>query len=675
MSNVSRPRSIAYVPALDGLRALCVIGVLCFHAGLDWAPGGFLGVSTFFTLSGYLLTTLLFAGLDRRGEAEGIASPRVGLLDFWRRRLRRLLPAAVVTLVLVVAAAPALMGPEAQARLGADVVASLLYLVNWRFVQADYAYALIFSDPSLLQHYWSLAIEGQLYVVLPLILVIALRSKNPRRGFGAMVGVLIGVGVLAAFVLGADPAWHDRIYYGTDTRAPEFLVGVLLALGLRTHRGKAERGPSRMADFVAWIALALLLVAFALVPLASDVLHRGGFAAFAVLSALVIAACVRGRSVARLLEWRPLVWIGEVSYGVYLFHWPIFFALDAWIGEPSPWLRLVVGGGLTFALAGASHAWLETPIRRGRGLAGRAPLRAAALATAVVCAFVWIRLPGDAVLGELRGASAEQAMEWPADVPMRIPRVAVFGGSVAFSFNRSFASWIHRSGQAWWVQGWSAIGCGLLMPDFLRSLVEAGEDVRIWTRSRPDGFYTRAACAEGPEVIRESVETNDPDLVVSVPSVWDLLGLPAETDHIPERVGHPRIDAKLRRLMDERVEIFSSRGATVAWLTLPIFKRAPALAMTQEAADVARVRYNELIRELPARHPGRVEVVDLAGYVERWPDGAFDPALREDGLHFTLEGGTWMLDAGLGAELLGHAHQGMLRREVERSKGTRGSGP
>jgi hypothetical protein len=171
------------------------------------------------------------------------------------------------------------------------------------------------------------------------------------------------------------------------------------------------------------------------------------------------------------------------------------------------------------------------------------------------------------------------------------------------------------------------------------------------------------------------VHRNDPDLVVSVPSVWDLVGLPAETDHIPERVGHPRTDAKLRRLMDERVEIFSSRGATVAWLTLPIFTRARGLAMTQEAADVARLRYNELVRELPARHPGGVEVVDLAGYVERWPDGAFDPALREDGLHFTREGGTRMLDAGLGAELLGHAHQAMLRREVERSKGTRDSGP
>jgi len=643
-----RSGGLAYVPALDGLRAICVLGVLGFHAGFDAMRGGFLGVSTFFTLSGFLVTSILFAGLDAQ-RRRGVKRPRVAIVDFARRRLRRLVPASVVTLVLVVLVAPFLIGPEAQGRLGGDVVASLLYVVNWRFVQGEYAYALLFSDPSLLQHYWSLAIEGQLYVVLPIAAVIATRTADARRSFGLIVLAALGAGTLLAFALGADPTTHDRIYYGTDTRAPELLAGALLALVLHRHPLEIDRSHGRALDFMGWIAAALLLAAFSRVELASDWLHRGGFTAFALVSAVIVMACIQGGSLSRVLAWRPLVFIGEISYGVYLFHWPIYLALDVWLVDPAPAVKLAFGGAVTLAIAALSHAFIETPIRRGRGALGRAPLLATALAVVTVTGLVALRLPADAVLTELRGREEPTQMDAP-----RAPgaaRLAVFGDSVGYSFVGGLVPWIRTQDAGWFVPGWNPIGCGLLMPDLLRELEAEGEDITIWTRPRRDGFSSRRECMDVPRHIDERITSSKPDLAIVVSGTWDLIGLPGP-GRVPQRVGHPRIDERLRRVMDAYIAHLTGGGAEVAWTTLPPFVRSDKYPMTQAAADVARARYNDLVRELPGRWPGRVHVVDLAAYVERWPEGPLDASLREDGLHYTADGAHALLDMGLGAELL-----------------------
>ena len=182
----------------------------------------------------------------------------------------------------------------------------------------------------------------------------------------------------------------------------------------------------------------------------------------------------------------------------------------------------------------------------------------------------------------LRSPSPGHAMNWLGHTPPRVPVVAVVGDSLAFSLNQSLAVWLFDSGQGWPAPGWSAIGCGLLMPDFLKGKLEAGEDVRSWTRPRQDGFYTRKACVDGADAMRERVLSDDPDLVVSAPSVWDLAGLPSMSSGEPERLGNPRVDAKLRQLMDERILALSSQGATVVWLTLPVFSPPGALPMGRE---------------------------------------------------------------------------------------------
>ncbi len=666
---MSEPRSgttsgrIPYVPALDGLRAICVVGVLCFHAGFDWARGGYLGVSTFFTLSGYLVTSILFAGLDAQ-RAAGVVKPGVGFIDFYARRARRLVPASLLTLLAVMAIAPFWLLPEARVRLGADVLASLFYFVNWRFIFGDYAYALLFTSPSMLQHYWSLAIEAQLYVVLPFIVAVAARSRAPRRVFGLIVGVLIVAGTWLCVVLGADASGLDRVYYGTDTRAPELLIGALLAVSLPARSNVDASTHRRGLDLLFWLVLIGIGVAFARVPLESEALYRGGFTLFAASSAILIVGCVRGFSVSRLLAARPLVWLGEISYGIYLFHWPVYLGVEAWLGDPSPWVVLGLGGGITVVLAAVSYVFIETPIRSGRGPLGRRRVTVLAIGGAALVGLMTATLPMGAVLRDLR--PGEGPAQWTGD-DRDPPRLAVFGDSVALTFSKALNHWLGQRGQVRWVLGLAPPGCGLLMPDFIREVVERGGNGGRWTRARRDGFGTRRVCLEVPETIDERLRSQQPDLAVSVASMWDLIGLPVSRMGGPARVGTPEIDARLSRLMDERVALLSSQDADVVWFTMPPFQRNDDHPMSQAEIDRARERYNELVWEMAERHAGRVQVLDFAAVFEAWPGGADDPALREDGIHFTSEGGLMLLDRGLGEQLERMAREAQRRRDsVER---------
>ena len=226
------------VPALDGLRGLAVAAVLLFHSQFSWARGGFLGVSAFFTLSGFLITSLLLA--QRLGPERG------QLRTFWIRRARRLLPAALVTLFGVTVYAATVATTDQLRVLRGDVFAALGYVANWRFYLSGQSYADLFRAPSPVLHFWSLAIEEQFYVVFPLVVAATLwltrrRSELRRRqALGALLVVGIGASVLASRVLYARDG-STRVYYGTDTRAAELLVGALLAVVRRRPHHTAAR--------------------------------------------------------------------------------------------------------------------------------------------------------------------------------------------------------------------------------------------------------------------------------------------------------------------------------------------------------------------------------------------------------------------------------------------------
>ncbi len=348
---------LPYLPALDGLRAVAVISVLLYHASVAWLPGGFLGVEMFFVISGYLITSMLLAEWSQTGG--------IDLKTFWLRRARRLFP-ALFTLLVVVVAYAVLFLPEEVAGLRGDVLSTAAYVNNWYQIFSHKSYFESAGRPPLLRHMWSLAVEEQFYLLWPLLLGLLLRRQRPGRVLamvllGALASLLL---MVAGFKPDTDPS---RIYYGTDTRAAGLLLGA--ALAFTWPPGKAVLGGSqRVLDAIGLGALVTLLACFLLITEFQSFLYRGGFTlvGLATVELLAIVVHPQARLTTRLMCWEPLRWVGLRSYGIYLWHFPVFMVtrpqLDLpWDGVPVLLLRL----GLTLAIAALSYRFIETPIRNG----------------------------------------------------------------------------------------------------------------------------------------------------------------------------------------------------------------------------------------------------------------------------------------------------------------------
>lgn len=362
---------LTYLPGLDGLRALAVGAVLAYHYRADGSllPGGYLGVEVFFVISGYLITSLLLAEHRRDGT--------VGLRSFWMRRARRLLP-ALFLLLAVCTAASVLFLPEEVAGMRGDVAAALTYTTNWYQVFSEQSYFESVGRPPLLQHLWSLAVEEQFYVVWPLLFSAAMAWLGRRRFLAAILAGVAGSTVLL-WGLWSPTEDPTRIYYGTDTRAAGLLVGAALAFVWSPWRlrDRTGRGARLLLDSVGFGAMALLVYHFVRLGEYDPALYRGGFLRVSALTALVIAVTahpashvggLRAGTLGRHLSLAnpALVWIGLRSYGIYLWHWPVFQVtrpdLDVtWSAPVLAAVRLAA----TVGMAELSFRVVETPIRRG----------------------------------------------------------------------------------------------------------------------------------------------------------------------------------------------------------------------------------------------------------------------------------------------------------------------
>ncbi len=361
---------IAHQPGLDGIRGLAVAAVVLFHTGLGVLPGGYLGVSLFFTLSGVVIGTVIIHELR--------AHRRFSLRRFWSRRARRLLPAA--WLVIAFIAVARLVSARFQATSASDVAASWLNVANWHFLLEDTSYRDLFSGPSALLHFWSLAIEEQFYLAVGVVAVlVGVVSRRPAH----FLGVIAAVGAVVSFALPFALGFSvDRVYYGTDTRAGELAVGLVLAAYLAApHRRQRLVDRSRGVAVVGLAALAVTVVGWVALEPGTGALRWGLLPATAAAStALVIAALVPRGVVWRLTTLWPLRRLGDISYGLYLVHWPVFILLEPMVAPT--WLRALIGTVVSVLIAALSARLVERPVRR-RTLAV-APMMAAATVVTVV---------------------------------------------------------------------------------------------------------------------------------------------------------------------------------------------------------------------------------------------------------------------------------------------------
>jgi peptidoglycan/LPS O-acetylase OafA/YrhL len=349
---------------LDGLRAIAVTAVLLFHADLAFAKGGYLGVDLFFVISGFLITGLLAGEQDAKG--------RIGLKDFYWRRAKRLLPAALAMIAASVLAAAA-FAPDALPRLKGDALASLVYVTNWEMIAQSTSYFEAIGRPPLLQHLWSLAIEEQFYILwAPLMLLALPRLGRRRLAVVAGAGALISAAWMAkeANVLGwpgsGDPS---RLYFGTDTHGFPLLIGAALGLLWQPSRSRISANPATQEGIVilGLAALGGLIVLFWALGEDTGWLYPYGFLLAAGLSAvLIFASTHRSGSFGAALDNRAMRWIGERSYGIYLWHWPVFMLTRPHSDlELGPEATFTLRIGLTLAIAALSYRYVEMPVREG----------------------------------------------------------------------------------------------------------------------------------------------------------------------------------------------------------------------------------------------------------------------------------------------------------------------
>ncbi|PGS51757.1 acyltransferase family protein [Bacillus sp. AFS041924] len=359
MSNTTK--QFRYMAGLDGLRALAVLSVIAYHLNFSWASGGFLGVTVFFVLSGYLITDLLIA--------EWSINNRIDLKRFWFRRAKRLLP-GMFTLLLIVIAFVSLFKSSMIGNLKQDSVAAIFYYSNWWYIFHHLSYFESFANPSLLNHFWSLAVEEQFYIIWPILTLLGLKYiKNKDRLFlFTLIGAVVSALLMAIlFHPGSDPS---RVYYGTDTRAFSLLIGAALALVWPSRKltNNVTTSGKVLIDLVGIAGLFIFLLMVGKTNQYDSFLYRGGMFLLSISAAMLIAALAHPTSkIGRFLSMRPLKWIGLRSYGIYLWQYPVIILFSSKVntGEFSL-LRAIFQVTLIFVLAALSYRYIEDPIRKGK---------------------------------------------------------------------------------------------------------------------------------------------------------------------------------------------------------------------------------------------------------------------------------------------------------------------
>jgi len=683
--------TVGVMPGLDGLRALAVLAVIGYHGALGWLKGGYYGVDAFLVLSGFLITTLLVSEWDRSGA--------ISLAGFWARRARRLLPALLVMLSGVALVVGLFPGVLSTSHLEADAVASLLYVANWHLAAEHASYFSAYQAQSPLLHTWTLAIEEQFYLVWPLVVLALIGRRGPltrilnsrARRLGAVLAVAV-VGALASAVwmihlVPAGDLDPSRAYYGSDSRAQGLLIGAAVAVlcvlwgPVRTVRGRRALGGLGLAAAVGVGAM------WSLVPETSPLAFHGGFLLISLACAALVASVARvpAAPASRLLSLAPARYLGRISYGMYLWYWPVLLVMTGARtglgGYPLLGLRLAV----IIALASASYRWVETPIRRGALPGWRAlvalPATAGVAALGMLAAVTAAPAAGPSPASSVSylAASAQPAPSRsqpspsaaaggapapganpapgpghpaspaavdaravslrggvpatkPAATSRRPVRILLVGDSMAGSLGVGLAqvaggygAQIVNEGQA---------GCSISMSGQIKVLDFQLDPTAPCVVDDPAAILTDMA---------GWVRRYQPDVVVYLARSEVLnQDLGGRWLHL----GDPAFDTWVRSRFIALVPVLSSGGAKVVLMTTPYYDTGEEGngAPWPEDTPSRVVEDNSIITSVAG--PAGASVINLNAITS--PNGTFAPAVAgvalrcQDGAHFTAAGGRWL---------------------------------
>jgi peptidoglycan/LPS O-acetylase OafA/YrhL len=636
MSAPTVPPKPAHVPALDGLRGAAVAAVVAFHLG--YLDGGYLGVDLFFTLSGFLITRLLIA--------EHHATGQIALGSFLGRRARRLMPALLVMLAGVALVTNFWGSTSDFAKVRGDSLATLGYVANWRSVLADNNYWALFSRPSPLQHTWSLAIEEQFYLLWPLVVMgvmaAAVHWSAKRSGDDPgrhrttaltwMLVVTIGIAVLSAAGAALAPegtSGVNRIYFGTDTRVASILFGAALAL-LVARFGEVRPGRQRQAlEIGAGVAVAGLGVAWFALSGTSGFLYDGGLALCGLAAALVIAALSHSEAgpLAKAMSFRPLCYLGLISYGVYLWHWPVITTVTAgrvgFGGLELTALRIVVSLGLALL----SFYLIEKPIRHGALTGWPARLSAPVGFAAVALLAVWATAGGVVPLSDQpTGREALRVADDPVPaVKKASTRLLLVGDSGAYVIGEALG----EVGAANDVEvvGRGTPACGVARSDGL-GRYPTGEIVKD-----PPG------CRDWPKRWAKNLREVEPDAVLLLMVAPG--GVDRKVDGRWQTDCDPGYDRWYQKELETAIKVLGKQGARVSLATVAYYDST----IDPDASYRHTACKNQSIRA--AAQAGGASVLDLnawackdAGDCKRHvtlADGS-EVELRPDGMHYSGPG-------------------------------------
>ena len=366
-----------YIHSVDGLRAVAVIAVLLYHLGIGWIPGGFLGVDLFFVISGYVITGLILDSIERSGGLD--------LRAFYLSRIRRLVP-ALVAMVVMTTLFIGVYAPETVRRFLSDLPYVFTGTMNWALVNRQQDYFEAIGRPPLLQHTWSLAVEAQFYLIWPLVLLFVLKYFGKKNISFVALAIALASGI-ALFIYSVQidikESAVSHVYFGTDTHSIGLFLGSALAVSWKPQNLTREIS-KRAQDFIDMIGVfgfLGLLSAFLFIEESDPTLYRIAFPLTAIFGCATLISVIHPASrFAPILSTRPALWIGERSYGIYLWHWIVFQltrpSIDL-VGDD--WALYSLRVLIVFALADISYRYIETPVRRGyfelwfRGMKYRTP--------------------------------------------------------------------------------------------------------------------------------------------------------------------------------------------------------------------------------------------------------------------------------------------------------------